>query len=146
VAVDYKRYHLLIEKLPVSYAYLQLAPGENPAGCIVIDANSAFKTMVGLEQDEIIGQDIASLLPELTGEDFDWLEICQSVTATAEPIRIERFNSKLNSWYEIGLFYCEPGFLAAFFMDVTAKKQSENLLRKSEQRFRSLVGNMKAFL
>ncbi len=143
MAVDYNRYYLLIEKLPVPYAYLQLTPGENPTGSIVIDSNSAFKDMVGLEQNEIIGQDIASLLPELTGENFDWLEICRSVTATAEPIQIERFNSKLNSWYEIGLFCCEPGFLAAFFMDVTAKKQNENLLRKSEQRFRSLVGNMK---
>lgn len=143
MAVDYKRYHLLIEKLPVPYAYLQLAPVENPACCTLIDANPAFETMVGLDKDAILGQDISTLLPEFTGEHFGWLETYQSVTATAEPIQIERFNSKLNSWYEIGLFCCEPGFLDAFFMDVTAKKQSENLLRKSEQRFRSLVGNLK---
>jgi len=143
MTVDYKRYNLLIEKLPVPYAYLQLAPGKNPTECIVFDANHAFNAMVDLNQDEIIGRDMVSLLPELTGEDLDWLKICHLVSATAEPIQIEHFNSKLNSWYEIGLFCCEPGFLAAFFMDVTTKKQSEKLLRKSEQRFRSLVGNMK---
>ncbi len=47
MTVDYKHYHLLITKLPVPYAYLQLAPGENPTGCIVFDANPAFEAMVG---------------------------------------------------------------------------------------------------
>jgi len=41
VAVDCKHYHLLITKLPVPYAYLQLTPG-HPTGCTVLDANPAF--------------------------------------------------------------------------------------------------------
>jgi signal transduction histidine kinase/ActR/RegA family two-component response regulator len=68
-----------------------------------------------------------------------WIEKYGQVAATGKPIEFENYSQELGRYFHVMSFRPAPKQFACIFQDITERKQSENTLRKSEKKFRSMM-------
>jgi PAS domain S-box-containing protein len=103
---------------PVDYRFLELNP--------------AFESLTGLRRADALGKRVREILPGI--EPF-WIETYGSVALTGEPVTFERhFPAPLDRWYQVYAYRPAPRQFVAIFMDVSARKKSEEERARSEQR------------
>ena len=128
------RYHSLFEHMLEGYAYCEGIFDD--AGRMVdfryIDVNSAFTTLTGLEN--VAGRLLSEVLPGFTVSDSEVMAMYERVTRTGVPERIETPIHALDIWLSISVYSGDQQHFVAVFDNITARKDSEALLRESEQR------------
>jgi PAS domain-containing protein len=105
-----------------------------------LDVNPAFEKHSGLRG--ALGKTLRELVPGI--EPF-WLEVYGRVALTGEPARAEEYVEALGRWFDINAFPIGPPLtrrVAVLFHDITERKRTEEALRQSEARYRSLFANM----
>lgn len=116
-----------------------------------LSCNPAFCNFLGYEEEELIGKSISDItLPEDIVQDM--LEIDQIVNKEIESITLEKRCIRKDStlvWAEVSIsLVCDekgnPLFLLPIIQDITARKQAQQELQKSEERYRSLLTNLNA--
>ena len=85
---------------------------------------------------ELIGRSIWDEFPEFVGSTFD--EMYRKAVAERQTVQFREFYPPLSAWFEVRAFPAEDG-LSVYFRDVTEQQRAERALRKSEERFRSLI-------
>lgn len=98
-----------------------------------LDVNPAAEQMLGLKRAQIVGKTAREIIPE--GRE-DMFEMYAQVVRTGEPLRHELFEPMLNQYHENFAFRPARGQVAILFWDITERKQAEQALRVSEERFR----------
>jgi PAS domain S-box-containing protein len=105
---------------PVDYRFLEINP--------------AFEQQTGLQAAQ--GKLMRELVP---GHDAHWFEIYGKIALTGEPAQFENEARAMNRWYKVSAFRvggAESRRVAILFNDITASKQAEEALRRSERRER----------
>jgi len=84
----------------------------------------------------LTGRSIWGEFPEAIGSDFErhYREAVESRQATS----FEAYFAPLSAWFEVRGYPSDEG-LTVYFRDVTDRKTAEQVVRQSEERFRSLV-------
>ena len=127
-----ERYRLLFENMFSGFILLEVIQDAcgNPVDHILIQANTEFERMTGLNRNQEIGLTSANL-------SFKWpAEVAQSYYKVAfgdAPIHAERFNESLQRYFEIRVSSHQKGQFAVLFSDITERKRAEGDLRKSNQ-------------
>ena len=134
------KYRLLMEHLPDAFAYHRIVTDSvsNPVDYIFLDVNPAFSKMTGLSREQVIGRKVTEVLPGIKNADYDWIGTYGKVALSGETIRFEEYSAPLERWYKVTAFSDEPWFFAVIFLDITANKNIEEALQKSEEKYRSL--------
>ena len=89
---------------------------------------------------ELIGLSLWEIFPEASDRLFG--REYRRAVAENVPVQFEEYYPEpLNSWYEVRA-YPSPDGLSVFFRDITARRQTEEALRQSEERYRSLFNTM----
>ena len=136
-----ERYRVLFEEARDGIALADADTG------ILLDCNQALADLIGRKRAELIGQHQAILHPpssnntglsttfkkHLTNKKGQVLET-QVLTVTGE---IREVEIKANLLYLQG-----RKMLQGIFRDITERKQAEEALRKSEEKYRSIIENM----
>jgi diguanylate cyclase (GGDEF)-like protein/PAS domain S-box-containing protein len=137
-------YRVLLETSYYALAHHRLVMDRagNPVDYIFLKVNRAFEEMTDLAGKKIIGRKVTEVLPGIEKSEFDWIGTYGKVAMTGGSIRFEQYSKPLQRWYEVIAYSEEKGFFTTVFLDITDRKKEEELLRNSEMRFRSLVGNM----
>ncbi len=106
---------------------------------IIIDSNRAFEKQTGIKNSEAKNQ-LASIL--YGSGSAPYLDIYSQTAATGKPTHFETYFPPLEKYFDISVFSPKKDFFATIFQDITKRKQTEEMLRKSENEFRVLAESM----
>lgn len=141
----FEKYQLVVESTPNAIVIA------NHNGKIVL-VNAFAEKLFGYKRDELIGQLLEILLPERYRGAHPGQRASFMASPSARPMGAgrdlyARHKDGTEIPVEIGLnpFQTDDGhFVLAAIVDITQRKQAEEVLRKSQDRFRHMVENLPA--
>jgi PAS domain S-box-containing protein len=129
-----ERYRALFNNMTEGFALHEVVTDD--AGRVVdyvfLDVNPAFERLTGMRRDEVMGRNVREVLKDI--EPY-WIETYGRVALTGEPLTFERYYPEpLSRWFEIYAYSPAHRQFAVVFMDISARKRTEEALRESETR------------
>jgi len=140
------RYRSLFENISNSFALHKIVLNDKgaPIDYIFIEANQAFEKQTGLDRNVIIGKKVTDIFPGIENDPFNWIGIYGKVALTGEEIRFNQYFDQLDKWYSILAYSNKKEHFATIFTDITEQVKSQEKIKESELRFRSIVENTEA--
>ncbi|HEX6999843.1 MAG TPA: ATP-binding protein [Gammaproteobacteria bacterium] len=133
-------YRRFFESIDAGFAVLEVLFDEagRPVDHRFLETNEAFARHTGLT--DAVGKRALELAPD---HEREWFQVFGRVVTSGEPMHFEAPAAALcGRWFDVYAFpFGEPGDnqVAILFSDVTDRKNMEQALRDSEERFRLLV-------
>ncbi len=133
-----ERYGSLFREMLNGFALHEIVCDQSgkPVDYRFLAVNPAFERMTGLEAGHIVGRTVLELMP---GTEASWIERYGKVAITGEPVHFESYAAELGKRFEVTAYQPAPRQFACVFADVTERRQSEEALRQSEERYRRIV-------
>lgn len=125
-----EKYRLLFEHMANGFALLESVPGPlgDPADYRLIEANPAFRTLLGGKRGELPGRTLLEIFPHLQP---GLLEALGELARHGTPVALERYSISLEKHCQVWLFRPRPGYAAMIVNDITQQKLLEEKLRQS---------------
>jgi PAS domain S-box-containing protein len=135
------QYRALFEHMAEGLAYCHMLYQDGqPVDWVYISVNQAFEEQTGLRN--AAGNRVSEVIPGIRQSDPELFEIFSRVALTGAPERFETNVAALKMWFHV-LVYCpEKEFFVAVFSEITHRKQAEEALRASEEKYRLLAENI----
>jgi PAS domain S-box-containing protein len=136
-----QRYQLLIDHMLNGIALCRMIfDGDRPVDFAYEMVNPAFEKQTGLV--DVAGKAVSEVIPGILERDPELFEIYGRVVKTGTPEHFELYLESLKMWFEVSVFRPQQGYFAAVFDVVTERKQAEEALRRSENKYRTLLENL----
>jgi PAS domain S-box-containing protein len=137
-----RRYRSLFENLPVGVFHGRMTrdPDGKYEGALVLDANPAFVRLTGIVDP--VGKRGDELIPNVRQTNPEFFEHLGAVAAGAPMRRFESHLAHTGRWFAVATFSPAPDEFIAAFDDITAGKQAQQALQRSEALYRSVIDSM----
>ena len=134
------KFKALFELGPIGVAYHKMIYDETgkPIDYYFIDANESYNKLTGVSPK---GMTARQAFPGIENDPADWIGTFGHVAKTGETIRFEQFLESNGRWYDCVSYQYKPDHFVAAFNEITLRKQTENALRESEEKFRNFFEN-----
>jgi PAS domain S-box-containing protein len=111
---------------------------------IIRDVNQAVERIEQVKKEEIIGKSVRDVFPGVV--EFGLFDVFRRVSATgiaeSHPVTMYHDN-RISGWRENYVYKLLSGEIVAIYNDVTEKKQAEERLRESEEKYHGLYDSMR---
>ena len=140
-----QRYRILFENIMNGCALHKIITDKsnNPVDYIFLEINSAFEKLTGLNKKDILGRKVTEVLPGIEEDPADWIKQYGKVALQGQEIRFERYSQQLKKWFSVLAFSPEKESFATIFEDITVRKESEQKILKSEEKYRQLFNSLR---
>lgn len=127
-------YQALMDLVDDGFCIIEFIDGPSgpQSNYVHVESNSGYERHTGIS--DIVGKTVFDVSP-LDGA--EWVKIYHEVLRTGQPIRFERRFAEVDRHIEVSATRVEPASkaqVAVLFRDISARKNTEQALRDSEQR------------
>ncbi len=131
-----KKFRSVVESSPMGMHMYHL---ESDGRLVFVGANNAADRILGVDNNRFIGKTIEEAFPPLIATELPnryRLAAAKGESWSTEQVIYE--DEKIAGVFEVYAFQTEPNKMVAMFNDVTKRKQIEETLLESEERYHSL--------
>lgn len=117
-------------------------PIKNGEDFILVDLNKAAERIENIKKHRVLGKSISQVFPTI--EAFGLVDVFRKVLKTGKSIDhpVTRYkDDRLEGWRDHFVYRLPSGEIVTVYSDETKRKQTQEALRLSEERFRALVEN-----
>ena len=131
------RYSELFSRMTEGFALHELICDKagKPVDYRFLEVNQAYENFTGLRRDDILNRTALEVLPATEPR---LIEAYGHVALTRKTIRLEDFAGVPGRFFSVTVFSPRPGQFVTILADVTERKKTEDELRGSEAKYRSL--------
>ncbi|MDD2281391.1 MAG: PAS domain S-box protein, partial [Bacteroidales bacterium] len=135
------KYQTLFNEMMDGFALHEIICNEKgePVDYRFLDVNPAFEKMTGLKAEQVIGRTVLEIMPET---ESSWIERYGRVALTGEPINFIDHSKELAKIFDVKAFCPAQNQFVTIFSDITKSKNSEEQLKISEEKYRSIFENV----
>tara|TARA_R110001583_G_scaffold165427_1_gene318116 strand:+ start:845 stop:3550 length:2706 start_codon:yes stop_codon:yes gene_type:complete len=133
-------YRILINNMSEGFAHCQMIYENNkPTDYIYLEVNDAFEKLIGFKN--IVGKRISEVIANHRAENAKLFDLYSRVSQTGISEKIESFIESMGLWFSISVYSSQKNQFLVVLNNITIRKQSEEVLRISEQKYRTLADN-----
>lgn len=134
----------IIDKMQNAFAYHKIIYDENnnPVDYEYIYINKAFEELTGFKKQDVIGERVTQLIPNIKESSFNWIEYYSKIAENETEDHIEQYFDLWDRWYRIDVFSPEKGYFATLFNDITDIKKTTENLREQQEVLRQITENL----
>jgi PAS domain S-box-containing protein len=122
-------------------------PVRNGEDFVLVDLNKSAEQIETIDKSTAIGSSITKIFPSIAA--FGLLDVFREVLRTGNPVDhpvTQYKDDRLEGWRDHFVYRLPSGEIVTVYSDETRRKQAEEALRLSEERFRTLVENTPDFI
>ncbi|WDC84715.1 PAS domain S-box protein [Caloramator sp. mosi_1] len=118
----------IIDKMQNAFAYHKVVYDDKnkPIDYEFIYVNNAFEELTGLKKQEVIGEKVTKIIPNIKESSLNWIEYYSKIAENESEGHIEQYFDIWDRWYKIDVFSPEKGYFATLFYDITDMKKQQN--------------------
>jgi PAS domain S-box-containing protein len=134
----------LFQHMNDGFAYCKVIsdPYGNPVDYVFSDVNIAFRSLIKLKDQQVLGRKATEVIPSINNESVDWIVTCGRVAQTGKSVTFERHCPTFDKWFAVNAYCPEKGYFAMIIKDVTQRKKTERALRQSEKQYKKLANSI----
>ena len=133
-----EKYRTLFTSIDQGFVFCELVRNKEGKGIdyYMLELNPTYEKQTGLSAEMVLGKTILQVFPTM---DKGHIDTFAAMVDNQCPVVFEQYFEVNHRWHEVKVYPGEKDKFTVLFSDITERKQAEDQLKESENRFRIMA-------